>query len=210
MSFVDHLKEDIASTHTAIEKTPFAIGMVSGRIDRDTYCNGLAQLGFLHEALESLLSRNPIFQGIYVPADMDRAEIADRDLAVLGYEGIAIPNEATGRMTDQLFAWSSESPWSLIGTLYVLEGSRMGSMYLARSLSKAFGVEPRPGVGLDYHVEGMATRPKVWQRFKATLAELALTEGEQNDVRRGAVESMTMLCEMYAALPSCLAVPASV
>jgi len=210
MSFVENLKESIAASHTDIEKTPFAIGMVSGRIDRKAYCIGLSQLGFLHQSLESLLSTNSDFSRVYSPSDMNRADIVDLDLANLGYEETPLPHEATTRISDQLEEWAERSPWSLIGTLYVLEGSRMGSMYLARSLSKGFGLELRPGVGLDYHVDGMATRPMVWKRFKESLSSLDLSHEQEQDVLRGAVETMSMLCELYASLPMSLEVPVAV
>ena len=41
--------------------------------------------------------------------------------------------------------WAHESPASLLGALYVLEGSRMGSMILVKSLSRAWGVPAESG-----------------------------------------------------------------
>lgn len=74
----------------------------------------------------------------------------------------------------------------------------MGSMALARPLAKALGVPPHPGAGLDYHLDGVATRPMKWQQFRATLSALPLPEPQRDDVTAAAVEVMRGLCELYA------------
>ena len=75
-------------------------------------------------------------------------------------------------------------------------------MVLARSVGKALGLDPRqPGTGLDYHADGLATRPPDWKRFRQALADWPLTEAEAEDVCRAAVVTMDGMVEMYAALP---------
>lgn len=77
----------------------------------------------------------------------------------------------------------------------------MGSMMIARSLAKAFHRPMMPGVGLDYHMDGMETRPQVWKQFRQSLAELPLSASEQSDVLAAAVETMAGLVSLYSALP---------
>lgn len=78
----------------------------------------------------------------------------------------------------------------------------MGSMVLARTLAPALGVDRRPGAGLDYHLDGIATRPREWQRFRAALAALPLGPARQAAVEAAAVATMSGLLGLYADLPA--------
>lgn len=200
MTLPDRVRQLLGPTHAAIEQTDFARALVAGTIDRPAYCRGLAQLAHLHAALEDAFAGRPEFAPLYRPADMARTDAIACDLAALG--GFPDdPTEPTERACGAIREWAASSPWKLVGALYVLEGSRMGSMALVRPLSKALGVEVRPGTGLDYHLAGMPTRPQTWGQFRGTLAGLPLTADQQADVCAGAAETMDGLFALYSALP---------
>lgn len=205
-SLSDRIRAAIAPAHDTVERTPFAVAMASGRIDRDAYAAGLRPLLALHEGLEAALAAahgTPEVAAVYDPRRMTRAPLLAADLAALG--DVPAPpaaDAAVDRLTAEFPEWAAVRPWALVGALYVTEGSRMGSMLLARSLAAAFGVRPEPGVGLDYHVAGIATRPADWQRFKAAVNALPLTPARAADVLGAAAVTMDGLVAMYAALPA--------
>lgn len=201
MTLPDRVRQLLGPTHAAIEQTDFARGMIGGTIDRDSYCRGLDQLGVLHSAVEDALAARPEVAPLYRPADMSRTDAVACDLIALGGDPTG-PTPETESLCAAVREWAATSPWKLVGSLYVLEGSRMGSMALVRPLSKALGIEVRPGTGLDYHLAGIATRPQDWQRFRGTLAGLPLTDSEQADVCAGATATMDGLFALYAALPA--------
>lgn len=212
MTLADRLRAALAPAHDVVERTPFAVAMAGGRLSRAEYATGLGPLARLHAALEAALSPNrdsPVVAAVYDPARMARSPLLAADLAVLG-EPAAVPaaDAVIDELARRLGEWGRATPWALVGPLYVVEGSRMGSMLLARSLSAGFGVKPEPGVGLDYHVAGMATRPADWQRFKAAVNALPLTPAEADDVVAAATATMDALVAMYAALPAPDPVPA--
>ncbi|QJW97808.1 biliverdin-producing heme oxygenase [Frigoriglobus tundricola] len=91
-------------------------------------------------------------------------------------------------------------PEAWLGVLYVFEGSRMGSMALLRPVARALGTHPRPGHGVDYHLDGVADRVPRWQRFKATVNALPLTPEQHQSVVWGATATFRMLHEVYAGL----------
>jgi heme oxygenase len=128
---------------------------------------------------------------------MRRTLLLMADLTALGGHRDAPPVPALVGLLDHFRKWAADSPWALAGPLYVVEGSRMGSMFLARSLSKALGVPTDPGSGLDYHAAGSATRPRDWNQFRATLSGLALSESQQADVIDAAVTTMNHMIAMY-------------
>ena len=210
MTLPDRLRAAIAPAHVAVEQTAFARGMVAGTIDRPTYAAGLRQLAHLHAALETALASadSPHVKAVYDPARMARAAVAAADAVALGHPGDEPAADPVARVADQFAAWADAAPAALVGALYVMEGSKMGSMILVRSLAKAFGVGPTPGAGLDYHAAGMATRPADWQRFRAAVGALDLTAAEQDQAAAGAVAVMDALVDLYATAGVADAVPA--
>jgi heme oxygenase len=210
MTLPDRLRAAIAPAHVAVEQTGFAHGMAAGTLSRADYAAGLAQLGHLHAALEAALggAADARISAVYDPARMTRSPLVDRDLAALGEVVVAEPADAVARLAEAFGRWAATAPHKLLGAVYVLEGSRMGSMVLARTLPKGLRVPPLPGHGLDYHLDGMATRPADWQRFRGTLAGLPLTPAEQDEVTAAAVETMDALVELYDGMPVHAAVPA--
>jgi heme oxygenase len=201
MDIATRLREAIGPAHSAIEELPLSRAMIDGRVCREDYSALLGQLWFVHHGLEAELKCHKELLAIYRPETMDRAAVILRDLAELGtHGGAAAPLESTLSLVRSISDRSAERPWALLGYLYVLEGSRMGSMALARPLAKALGVPAESGVGLDYHRDGMATRVPQWMRFKSVLLALPLGEEDQGEVVSSAIEMMEGLCGLYAAL----------
>ncbi len=206
MTTPDRIRQALAPAHAQVELTPFAQALAGGRVGRADYVAGLRQMSYLHEALEAALAdaapRHAGVAALYDPATMDRTASIARDLAVLGEGAIDAPAAPAARLADAVAGWAAAKPWALLGALYVVEGSRMGSMVLARSVGKALGRDPRqPGTGLDYHADGLATRVPDWKRFRQALADLPLTESEAADVCAAAADTMDGMVELYAALP---------
>ncbi|MBL8800191.1 MAG: biliverdin-producing heme oxygenase [Planctomycetia bacterium] len=193
------LREATAELHGRIERLPAAEAMAAGRITRADYLALLGQLTLLHATLERELELHDALRVLY-QSGMARLPVLHTDLAVLGGAPAARPWPATLALVRELQEWSAQRPWALLGSLYILEGSRMGSMVLVKPLSAALGVPPRPGQGLDYHLQGMADRPRAWQQFKAVLAALPLTDDQAEQVLAAAVRTMSGLHALYAAL----------
>ncbi|MFO0937377.1 MAG: biliverdin-producing heme oxygenase [Gemmataceae bacterium] len=192
----DRIRQSLNPIHDAIERTPLATAMISGTVTRDDYLFALVQLRYLHQELEDALASAS--HPLYHADQMARSAILQSDLNCLGYSGDGEPCDAARELGQQFHAWSLESPHRLIGALYVFEGSRMGSMALVRPVARALGLEVRPGHGVDYHIDGMATRPQAWGRFKAEIASFAFDSREQNEICESAVQTMQTLHTLYA------------
>jgi heme oxygenase len=205
MSVADQIRQAIAPAHVAVEQTPFAQGMASGRISRTDYIAGLQQIAGLHEGMEAALiaaqGSAPV-AAFFTPGTMCRGPVVRRDIAALGGSEECELHPTIMTLVEQFDAWVSAKPHALLGALYVMEGSRMGSMVLARSLSKGLQLEPRPGTGLDYHIEGIATRPTDWKKFRESLANWPWSETESVEIVNAATMTMDALVELYAAVPT--------
>ncbi len=198
MLLPDMLRQSIASLHTSIEATPLASVMINGTIAKPAYSQWLFQMKSIHHNLEQALSFTTALGGLYDPQTMNRSEILKQDAEALQFEDDETLHAAVEAFVATLHDWSAESPWKLLGVLYVLEGSRMGSLALVRPLSKALGVALQKGTGIDYHLDGAAQRPQIWQAFRAKLAQFPLTPEQMVEVQSAACHTMSVLHDMYA------------
>ena len=103
------------------------------------------------------------------------------------------------RVILQLDGLGAESPAVWAGVLYVLEGSRMGSMILVGRLAEALGLEVAAGVGLDFHYEGMSEAPRRFKALKSRLDEWLVEDLSMDAACFGARLTMAALLELYAA-----------
>ena len=178
-----------------IKRTAIVQSLFNGTMDRGDYAITLAQLNLLHAALESGLELSK--SAIYRPEGMGRAYAIERDLESLGYLNLYEPFEPTARLAEQIIDWSEHAPWKLIGILFVFESSRLGHMDLVRPIANAIGVDVRPDSGLDYLLEGIATRPMAWGRFKAELIAENFSDEQSRDICLAAIETMSCMLDLF-------------
>ncbi|MBY0522992.1 MAG: biliverdin-producing heme oxygenase [Gemmataceae bacterium] len=202
MDLTLRLREATADLHRRIEQLPVAQAMIEGRIRREDYVRLLGQLHHVHSALESELTANKALHGVFRPS-MVRLGAIRGDLSVLGAPLPPSPSAETAALICDVRDLSARAPWALLGCLYVVEGSRMGSMHLVKPLSRALGVTREPGCGLDYHLEGMTGRPLAWMKFKAALLAAPLDPLRETQIIDAAVRTMTGLHEIYEAVGRC-------
>lgn len=209
MTLSDTLRQATRSLHTQVEQLPLAEALVQGHVGRSAYGALLEQLYHLHDSLENLLEQAQFSLPVY------RVNLARRQLILRDLEALGLPEpdqvlEQTAELTSCFRAWSVNTPHSLLGALYVFEGSRLGSMHLVRPLAQALRVSPTAGNGLDYHLDGMADRIAQWKAFQARLEAVGTTDDLQACIREGAVATFAGLYEIYAVLEPAARVPVAV
>jgi len=201
MSLMTLVRNAISESHNAIEQTAFSIAMMDGSMNKEDYARGLAQLRQIHFALESAIggstTASPFFRG-----EMGRTETIDRDLHSLGlsrHSFSLLPQ--TTAIVDQITLWALTNQASLLGCLYVLEGSRMGSLVIAKPLAMTLGLASGSVAGIEYHTEGAAQTPMRVRQLKDQLDQAPFDEATKDALKNGAVVFMTLLNTLYAALP---------
>ncbi len=202
MSVMNMVRAAISESHQQIEQTPFSIGMLDGSISRSEYANGLVQLWHIHDELESIVCQaNELTH--YFTSEMVRTNTITRDLKAFGYKVFTFqPMNETLAIVNQLRYWATQKPFALLGCIYILEGSRMGSLVIAKPLSKTLGIEPGETSGIEYHTEGAAQTPSRVRAFKEKVDGANLDEATIGDLTEGAVTFMELLNTLYAALLS--------
>jgi heme oxygenase len=195
------LREAISDDHIAIEKTPFAVAMAAGSIDRDDYLYGLAQLYFIHAALEDSVAATSVLKPFF-NEKMVRTSVIERDLAHFDRqieEYAALPE--TQAITAEIVRLARCSPLDLLAYIYVLEGSRMGSLMLAKPVAQALHVQAVENQGIDYHVEGARETPMRLRAWKESVSEVAWGAAQFDAILAAASRFMKDLCQLYAVLP---------
>ncbi|HEY1065781.1 MAG TPA: biliverdin-producing heme oxygenase [Pirellulales bacterium] len=194
------LRAALSASHDVIERLPLAVSLTDGTITRPAYIGLIAQLWRLHETLEAQLDRRQTL-GVFDERQR-RAPTLRADLAALGADvlRLAAPSAVTVELQRAFEKWGTDDPWRLAGALYVFEGSRMGSMFIGPPVAQALGLQNQPGSGVDYHLEGVETRPLDWREFKSRLAKAANDPTVQESVIVGAVETMDGLLALYTEL----------
>lgn len=199
MDLIQRIHQVLQPLHQAIEALPLSQAIVQGRVSRPAYCRLLEQLLSVHATLEEGLFLSPWARDLFRP-NMARVGALENDLAALGGAAAEPPLPPTEQLVRTLVSWRWSASWRLLGALYVVEGSRLGSMVLVRPLSEALGVPPELGHGLDYHLEGMTNRPLAWRKFKSALAAFPWSAAQESDITAAAAETMAGLVRIYAAI----------
>ncbi len=202
MSIMNQVREAISASHNAIEKTPFSVSMLDGSLCKANYARGLGQLFLIHRALETCAPNSPLVRPFF-SNEMIRCPAIERDLQALEATAEDLrPMSETARIILAIDAWADEKPLCLLGCIYILEGSRMGSLVIARPLSKTLGIPPGTIAGVEYHVEGAASTPYRVKQLKAQIDAFPFNASAQADIRDGAVQFMEMLYQLYCSLPA--------
>jgi heme oxygenase len=136
-------------------------------------------------------------------AEMIRTPALLRDLKHWGYEleNLDVMPE-TLETCDLIRDTIANDPIAAIGFIYVLEGSRMGSLVIVKPLAKALNVTPTDAQGLDYHTEGARQTPARLARWKAEVEQRDWSEERIASVESAAVNFMESLNRLYAMLPA--------
>ncbi|MFO0798587.1 MAG: biliverdin-producing heme oxygenase [Gemmataceae bacterium] len=198
MDLCTQLRAATDPVHAAVEALPLARAMAAGTVARDEYVVLLRHLLAAHRAWEGEAALTPACAPVWTDR-MARADVIEGDLAALGTDPTPAAHPAVDIWLASLRERAEVRPEVWLGVVYLFEGSRMGSMALLRPVSRALGVAPAPGQGVDYHLDGIADRVPRWQRLKAVFNALPLSPEQQKAAVWGAVATFQMLGAVYAA-----------
>jgi heme oxygenase len=198
LTLTARLRAATGETHARIEQLPLAAAMADGTVDRDDYVHLLRMLLGVHLGWEPCVAGSAACGHLWTP-DMARVDAIRRDLTALGADPTPVSHPAARVWLAAAKEQAEVRPELWLGVLYLFEGSRMGSLAMARPLARALGVAPAPGNGLDYHLDGAAGRPMRFAKLKAAMDALALDRDEEQAAVRGAAATFQMLYRLYSA-----------
>lgn len=157
-SVAESLRDATHDVHRSLEKLPLAASLAEGSISMASYRIYLQRLLVVVREVDlQLADPRHVASGAREWSDGLRQRWIGEDLAALG---AAVPAADPGRLG------AAMSPPAIWGQLYVIEGSTLGGVVLARGL--AAREELRPALRyLNGYGTGTGER---WRRFRAALA----------------------------------------
>lgn len=179
-----NLKKGTAAEHEAIEATPFAQSLALATVTRHGFRAQLQAYRWLHEALDSRLADSHDRGVTHVAVGVTkRTTWIDEDLAVLGRTPLAPAVEAATRAIVTWFT-GLDGP-ALLGVSYVLEGSALGSAFLAMRLREHTAVAG----ALRYYQGHGAETARYWRAY-CSLMNAVLVDPNAQAVAIGAAREM--------------------
>lgn len=188
---IDRLRSATKHEHTRIEALPFFQALADGQLSLVSYVGFLRALSVIHEAFEQAMSQasHPVLASLWDPA-LRKLPLIDRDLAHFQRQSPAQTPVAVLRahlLTQAIRARALDDPISLLGYLYVLEGSTLGGIVLRQQLAAAFGLSGSDGLAFVSSY-GKATKAR-WKTFAARMSSAVPGRPEQDRVIAAAVEA---------------------
>ncbi len=165
MSLMKRLRSETREQHEAIERTPLAKGLLAGTLTRHLYGRQLAAYFVVHDSLEHAVYDNKDHRVQALAQVCPRRSLwIESDLAALGarWEDL-VPSLSSSRV---IGAIGRDQGASLVGRLYVMEGSSLGALFLLPRLRETLGLlsdECRYYSGLG---------PKTMEQFRSFGAEV--------------------------------------
>lgn len=180
----ERLKLETREAHEIAERHPLQRMLLSGTLPRTTYGSYLGQLLLVHRELDAALLRirgaRPEL-GLLIEEEQMQTPHLEADLDFFGVEAESIvATPSLHRIIERIREASRRNDVELLGFHYVLEGSKNGSRYIARSVRRAYGLEGIEGTrSLDPYGE---LQPQKWKSFKSALDALSMTPEESSRI----------------------------
>ena len=201
-NIMSHLRESTRVLHKEAESRPLQRSMARGTLPPGAYVMYLGQLRHLHAALEACLDTvTPSDTGLARVFTDERRRVPDldRDLAAFRVLPESVPVlPATAEFIGLIEGLTDSEPVSLLGPLYVLEGSTNGGRFLARVLEKSLQIED--GSGLSYMDPYGDRQPEMWASFKILADDVELTPGQAEAVTESARQTFRAIAAISDAV----------
>ncbi|MQY32312.1 hypothetical protein SRB17_02600 [Streptomyces sp. RB17] len=194
------LRSATRDRHDELERTGFAAALFAGTLPLTRYTAQLAALRLVLDELETELSRAavPSVADLWAAEDLRKVPLIERDLRLFADRGTTPgrwPAAHAAAFAADIRTTAAADPLSLLGFLYVLEGSTLGALHLCRYVSRAYGLDGTDGIG--YYTSGDRAR---WTRFTARLDEALADPAAQDRALAAALRAYGHTARLTEAL----------
>ena len=174
------LREDTQALHLRLHATDFGRALGEGIADRSTYIAYLQAMAIIHAPIERMIAvapcseLTPTLQAVrprldWILKDLLALQPPFKEKAEVAGCALRVAAAAVG-------AGSGSQPTSLLGYIYVLEGSRRGAAHIKKQVACSLALPE--GDGLQYLEQSAENSAIEWSKFQILLDAIALTERE--------------------------------
>ncbi|MBF0529015.1 MAG: biliverdin-producing heme oxygenase, partial [Deltaproteobacteria bacterium] len=201
-SFTDWLRDETWSLHEHLESLPYSKTILAGEARLLSYVGHIRAMAALHAILEKGLdgSTSEVVKAVW-QEDMRKLPLLVMDLEFFRYKLLPDLPEAVAavlKMVAAIRLKAVEEPLTLLGYLYVLEGSTQGAMILAPKVAESLGLDRHHG--LAYLTNYGQDAPRFWEETKTRLNLAVIGQKEKNTILAAAKELYGALTEVFEAL----------
>jgi len=154
LTLMEELKASTFPAHARLQTAPYFQALAACQLPLESYVGHLRALSGLHGVLEQALESCPDQRVASVwNRDMRRLPRLLQDLRYFEPRAVADLKEAAGaalKIAESLRLRSMEQPLSLLGSVYVLEGSMLGAVVLRPLYARAFLLTGQEGLSSLY------------------------------------------------------------
>ena len=202
LGLMDELRAASFLTHARIQTAPFFPALAACQLPLESYVGQLRAMSVIHGVLERALEscRDERVAAVWIP-DMRKLALLQQDLQF--FEPRAVPDireavDAAIKTAEDLRLRALDQPYTLLGCIYVLEGSTLGARVLRPLYAKAFLLDD--DAGLNYlRCYGDAAHSH-WERYRQRMNALNLSPEEREQVSQAANALFVQLEAIYQAL----------
>jgi heme oxygenase len=191
------LRAETRDCHVATERTRLASAIARGTITLPQYVAQLQAYQSIHLILDALAqdSTDARVRAVLVE-DMNKTALLASDLEALARVPRALPREPEGSLRRYITTILSDSRdgASLLGHLYVFEGSTLGSAILLPKLVASLGLSEAQS---SYYRGYGDTTFAHWESFKTRMNAALADEGSQSQAVAAARRAFTGLCAVF-------------
>jgi len=202
LSLMEELKAATFSAHARLQTAPFFQALAACQLPLESYVGQLRALSAIHGVIEQALARSSDLRVASVWNDaMGKLPLLMQDLRYFEPRTVADLKEAVEaalKVTDDLRLQSIDAPLSLLGWIYVLEGSTLGAAVVQPLVARALLLDGEDG--LSYlRSYGTSVRSR-WAQFKQGMDALSLSAEERGQIVQAAGDCFARLETLFLAL----------
>jgi heme oxygenase len=173
------LRKSTAAVHERLHQHHGFAAAAAGTIDLVDYQRLLARLWGFHHAFEKALGQVDRERDVGVEfTSRGRSRMLESDLMALGWDGAAVV-----RLPQCQSLRAPANSAEFMGALYVVEGSTLGGIQLARALEPLVG----SGEGRSFFLGYGDRHGAMWRAFLNRLEDCASSEAAADAVIEGAI-----------------------
>jgi heme oxygenase len=196
------LKKETKSTHERLEVLPYFTALAEHRLPLERYVVQLQALAIVHGVMESeiMACRDGRVAAVW-EADLRKLPLLEKDLEFFKPRIVSdfpFALDAAMKMTAQIRLRGIENPVTLLGYLYVFEGSTLGNHMHQPDISKTFHLVDLDGC--QYYSSYQDQLRPHWKKFSEKMNQ-ALDDPMLHDaIMESAYEAYDGLDALYKAL----------
>ncbi len=201
-ALADILRESIVDRHAKMQELPYVKALIKGDLPLDSYVAHLRAMAIIHGAIEEALRHFPLnsVRDTFLARPSRLAHLRS-DIGF--FERLHIPDciaavEKALYIAANIRTMSLKEPITLMGFLYVLEGTTLGNKVHLQDVLNALGDKV---IGATRYYNGYDDKTILyWHEFKKLLNTLSLKKTEVEGIISTAYRLFDMLETLFVAL----------